>query len=209
MPCSIALLAAVVMPSGAQEARIAGRVGEPARAAIDRLLDSARAQGLPTDPLVAKALEGVAKRAGDDRILLAVRSLLGNLAAARAALGADATSPEISAGATALRAGADAHALTRLRGTRDDLTVPLGALADLVVSGVPVDTAVQAIRELAARRAADGDFTTLARQVRQDVSAGVPPGFAASARAGPPAHLPAAPPSAAPRRPAGPPSERP
>jgi hypothetical protein len=44
------------------------------RVAIDRLIDSARTAGLPTAPLISKVREGVAKRASDERILLAVQA---------------------------------------------------------------------------------------------------------------------------------------
>lgn len=181
------------------------RLDPPALAVVQGLLDSARVANLPTEPLVAKALEGAAKRAGDERIMLAVRSLLRDLAAARRALGPDARASEIAAGATAVRAGVDAGALERLRGARMDLTAPLGVLADLVVYGVPVDTAVMAIRQLASRDAPDGEFTGLARHVLQDVGAGVPPGLAATARAGAPDRAgPALPPQAAPGGPSRP-----
>ena len=47
-----------------------------ARAAIDRLIDSARAVGLPTAPLMSKMREGEAKGASDERILAAVQAEL-------------------------------------------------------------------------------------------------------------------------------------
>ncbi len=184
----------------AQDPRLAGRLGPPALAAVEALLDSARAATLPTEPLVAKALEGAAKRAGDERIVLALRSLLRDLGTARAALGPGADASEIAAGATAVRAGLDADALKRLRGARNDLTTPIGVLTDLVVHGVPGDTAVAAVRQLAARGAPDGEFTGLVRSVLRDVGAGVPPGLAATARAGAPG---------GPRRPTGPQKPRP
>ncbi|MGH7629579.1 MAG: hypothetical protein ACREOF_09320 [Gemmatimonadales bacterium] len=167
-----------------QDSRLVGRLDPPALTAVQGVLDSARVANLPTEPLVAKALEGVAKRAGNERIVLALRSLLRDLATARRALGPDAGGSELAAGATAVRAGVDAGALERLRGARKDLTAPLGVLADLVVHGVPVDTAVAAIRQLASRGAPDGEFTGLARHVLRDVGVGVPPGLAATARAG-------------------------
>jgi hypothetical protein len=47
-----------------------------AREAIDRLIDSARAVGLPTGPLISKVREGESKGASDERILGAVQAQL-------------------------------------------------------------------------------------------------------------------------------------
>lgn len=170
----------------AQADALAARLEPSTRAAVQALLDSATAARLPTEPLVTKALEGSAKGAPSDRILRAVRSLLTDLGRASRAFGGEATPAEIAAGATALRAGADPGALQQLRGARRDLTVPLSILTDLVINGVPVDTAVTVIRGLSARGVADGDLAGLVRQLREDVAAGVPPGAAAMMRGGGP-----------------------
>jgi len=63
--------------TAAQEPRLQGRVPEPVRQTIDLLLDSARTRGLPTEPLVDRALEGATKGASGDRIVAAVRRLAG------------------------------------------------------------------------------------------------------------------------------------
>src|SRR5262245_30195979 len=74
-------------------------------AVVNRLADSARARGLPSDPLFAKAAEGVLKGADSTRIVDAVRRLLGELETARSSLGACAGSGELAAAASALHAG--------------------------------------------------------------------------------------------------------
>jgi hypothetical protein len=53
-----------------------------ARAAIDRLIDPARAVGLPTAPLMSKVREGESKGASDELILDAVQAQLREEAAA-------------------------------------------------------------------------------------------------------------------------------
>jgi hypothetical protein len=181
----LASACALVLPiaAAAQENELARRLDSQTLASVRPLLDSARVSGLPTAPLEAKALEGVAKRATSERIVSAVRLLLGELATARTALGAESSPAELAGGATALRVGAQAAALKRLRGAGRDLTVPLGVLTDLLGSGVPSDVAVEAIRALTARGATDADLSALAGRVRQDVSAGVAPGVAAATRA--------------------------
>lgn len=174
-----ALLAAVtVMASAAkaQEPRLAGRVPEPARQIVDALLDSVRAQGLPTEPLVDRALEGASKGASGELIVRAVRRLAGELHAARTAMGSDAAAEELVAGASALRAGAAPDALAQLRRSRpgQSLTVAASVLADLVAVGVPVDTAVSAVLTLASA-VGDADYIAFRRNVERDVALGASP----------------------------------
>src|SRR6184192_3744536 len=82
------------------------RLDAEARPLVAGVIDSARAAGLPTEPLVQRALEGATKGAPDTLIVSAVRRLAADRGRARAALGASATPPELEAGAAALRAGA-------------------------------------------------------------------------------------------------------
>ncbi len=53
----------------AQELRLVGRVPDAARVRVDSVLDRARAAGLPTEPIVDRALEGAAKGAPPDLIV--------------------------------------------------------------------------------------------------------------------------------------------
>jgi hypothetical protein len=176
---TIALFGAVTVgwaSAAAQEPRLHGRIPEPARQTVDLLLDSARAQGLPTEPLVDRALEGATKGASGDLIVAAVRRLAGELGTARAALGDAAAADELVAGASALRAGAEPDALAELRRSRptQSLTVAASVLADLVAVGVPVDTAVSAVLALATA-AEDADYIAFRRNVERDVALGASP----------------------------------
>ncbi|HUC39719.1 MAG TPA: hypothetical protein VMR92_02715, partial [Gemmatimonadales bacterium] len=102
---------------------------------------------------------------------------------ARGALGTQATTPELEAGVAALRAGAGPQVLTQLRDARrPPLTMALAVLADLVTSGVPVDSA-SAIVLAFAPTARDADLVEFRRAVERDISLGAPPGAAASIRA--------------------------
>ncbi|HJU64214.1 MAG TPA: hypothetical protein VJ596_00995 [Gemmatimonadaceae bacterium] len=188
-----ALLLVVLLPlrAGAQDDRLS-RLDARTRATVGSIVDSARAAGLPTEPLVDKALEGASKRAEGSRIAAAVRSLARELGAARTALGV-ASEAELVAAADALRAGADAAVLARLRAMRqtEALTIPLAVLSDLVARGVPADTAAGAVLALAGTGARDADFVTLRRNVERDIMAGAPPVVAASIRSkGLPSSLP-------------------
>lgn len=173
--------AALAAQGDARLARLEPSVG----AAVRHLVDSARAAGLPTEPLVDKALEGASKHAPGARISEAVRGLLEDLGVAHGALGEGASEPELVAGAAALRAGLPPEGLGALRRARKDaaLTVPLATLADLVARGVPVETAQDAVLRLARRGEPDQDFVELRQEVERDISAGVPPAAAASVRA--------------------------
>jgi hypothetical protein len=159
------------------------RLDPETRSRVVAVMDSARAAGLPGEPLVQRALEGVTKGAQGPRIVAAVRRLATDLGTARGALGSRATAPELEAGVAALRAGAGPQVLTQLReARRPPLTMALAVLADLVTSGVPVDSA-SAIVLAFATTARDADLVEFRRAVERDISLGAPPGAAASVRA--------------------------
>ena len=173
---ALAVVAPFVAPLAAQagDPRL-GRLDPAVRPVIAALVDSARVAGLPTEPLVQRALEGTSKRAAGDRVVAAVRRLARDLGTARSALGPAATAPEIDAGAAALYAGARPADLTALRARRPHLSlvVPLGVLADLVATGVPADTAADT---------ADEDYIAFRRNVERDIALGAPPAAAAAVR---------------------------
>ena len=159
------------------------RLDPETRSLVMSVVDSARAAGLPGEPLIQRALEGATKGAPSPRIVAAVRRLATDLGTARGALGTKATAPELEAGVAALRAGARPEVLTRMRDARKPpLTMALAVLADLVTSGVPVDSA-SAIVLAAAPTARDADLVEFRRAVERDISLGAPPGAAASVRA--------------------------
>ena len=177
-------LAAGLFATGAagQDSRL-NRLPAEARVVVRALIDSARAAGIPTEPLVQRALEGATKQAPGDLIVAAVRRLAGDLGRARDALGSTASPAELGAGAAALRAGAPPAVLTQLRrARRQPVTVPLAVLTDLVTSGVPVDSAAAAVLALAAR-AGDADLVEFRRAVERDIALGAPPAAAAAADA--------------------------
>ena len=78
-------------PAQAQEPRLVGRLPDSIRLQLDALLDAARATGLPTEPLVDRALEGAAKGAPAQLIVAAVTRLRDDLVAVRGALGPKAS----------------------------------------------------------------------------------------------------------------------
>ena len=146
------------------------------QAALRREMSGAQARGLPLEPLEAKVREGQIKRAAPARIRSAVVALATRLDSARAALGPASNTAELVAGADALAAGADAGALRVLRttGGARDLAAPLGALAQLVASGVAPSRATQMIVELLKRGVAPREVLAFGVAVESDVGAGVP-----------------------------------
>jgi hypothetical protein len=170
----------------AQDPRIGVRLDAPTRKAISALVDSARAQGIPVEPLMEKVYQGLAMGADGPRIIVAVRSLTVELGSAHRALGSVASADEIKAAASAMHAGVPAVELGKMKkqsGLRRSLTLPFTVLADIVSRGVPVQTAANAIRSLVGRGARDKDISDFQRNVSVDIEKGAPPAAAAETRA--------------------------
>ena len=183
-PAAAALRALVLIllwlrppPATAQDARLAARLDAPTAGRVTALVDSARTERLPTEPLVQKALEGATMGASGERIARAVQVLRDNLRGARSALGTDATEPELVAGAASLRAGVPTASLRELRATRpgQPLAVPLAVLTDLIAGGVPMSAAEASVLALARDGGADADFLALRRRLERERDAGPEP----------------------------------
>jgi hypothetical protein len=178
-----ALLLPAFAPAGAQEARLRERLDPATAGRVGAILDSARVSGLPTRPLVSKALEGASKGAPGARIVAAVSRLAGELRIARDVLG-PVSEPELDAAASALILGVRRADLAAIRGARsgERLTVPLVVLADRVAYGVPADAATQAVVRLASGAAEDEALLDFRRDVERDIALGAPPAAAAAVR---------------------------
>jgi hypothetical protein len=186
-PARVLALLATMLVSGRAAAQQIDprleRLDAATRPAVAALVDSARAASVPTEPLVQRALEGATKRASGEVIVAAVRHLAVDLGRAREALGSTASPAELNAGAAALRAGASQTTLAELRhARRGPLIVALAVLADLVASGVPVDSAAAAVLALA-RQARDAELVEFRRAVERDIALGAPPAAATAAAA--------------------------
>jgi hypothetical protein len=176
---SVVLLAPASLLSAQQLAHAASAMTEldsVTQAAVGRELAFARTRGLPVQPLVAKVREGQIKRAAPERIRHAVSALATRLDSARSALGTASNAAELVAGADAIATGVDMATLRLVRsasGARD-VSAPLGALAQLVASGVPLRRATQMIMELVKRDARPSEMLAFGIAVESDVGAGVP-----------------------------------
>lgn len=176
-----ALALAAARPATGQEPRpdprLAAIADAEARSAIAATIAAAERDGLPVEPLVTKALEGVEKQAPPARIAAAVRALARRLAVARDALAPLNSPAELLSGADALAAGVPAPALQAVRSATGgrSAAVSLGVLAQLVARGIPAAKASGAVTTLARRGATQAQLLALQRAVQEDLAVGVPP----------------------------------
>jgi len=198
---------AAASAAAAQAARLDASADLGLRRAVERELVVARTIGLPESLLIAKANEGIAKRATPKRITDAVAALGKRLQVARDQLAPNPSEDEIAAGADALYVGVPAPILKKMRAAWPDrsLALPLGVLTELVAKGLPAARAAQVVTDLMARGASNVQLYTLAQSVQGDVAAGWAPEAALDLRArGVMSLLPPAPAASAftnPRRP--------
>ena len=181
----ITLAGAWAVSAGAQDPRLRLKLDAPTQAALAAVMDSAKAQGIPIEPLLEKVYEGMGKGADGPRIVAAVRSLAVEMASAHRALGTVASADEIKAAASAMHAGVPAVELGKLKkqsGLRRSLTLPFTVLADIVSRGVPVRTAANAIRSLVGAGAKDKDINEFQRNVKEDIQHGAAPAASAETR---------------------------
>jgi hypothetical protein len=170
-------------PGVAQDPDPLLRLDANSRFAVELVIDSARAEGLPTGPLQSKALEGIQKKADGKKIVDAVRKQLGYLRTARNVLGG-VPEDELTAAAAVVEAGAKPTQLAvfrvRYKG-RNDLAA-FTYWADLITRGVPSEDASSAITKLWQDGADDATFLSLWKSVQSDILQGLNPGAALQAR---------------------------
>lgn len=174
---AVALGATTAHAAAAQaSAHAAGVADTTLDPSLARVIDGASARGIPSAPLLAKVREGRLKRANPARIRSALASLVARLDSARAALGPTASTDELVAGADAFAAGADATAVRAVRAASAGrpVSAPLGALAQLVASGVPSSRAVAMVVELLRRNASPAQVLAFGNSVESDVVSGLP-----------------------------------
>ena len=172
--------ALALLPSAASaqsDSRLATALDRETVTAVERVVDDARSRGLPTEPLVVKALEGAVKGAPGPRIVTAVRGLVDRLATAQGALAPGATPAELVAGADALAEQVPPNVLKQLREAQPDrsVAVALGVLTQLVSKKVPVDQASKHVISLLRRDPDQQSLIALSTNVQADIAAGISP----------------------------------
>lgn len=169
---SIALLA---MAPLTDDQRLVGRLDDRTREAVLAVVNAARTEGLPTEPIIDKALEGASKRASGTQIVSVVRSLIGDLKRAREALGPGSSLKDVEAGAHALRAGISVAELERLRTARaaSPVASALEVMTILTNDGVPADSIAPRVVSLVLAGASDEQLTTLRQEIKRYMAGGV------------------------------------
>ena len=225
-------MALAVVPASAQDVdprleRIRAELPAEAVEQIEARIAAADEAGLPVEPLLDKAVEGIAKRVPGPAVAGAVDRLAQELGRAQAIL-ADGVPPaatDVAAVADAMRRGVPEPAIAQITdGTRPENPVALAVhtLGDLIERDVPVDQAVAVLEAWQARGADSEELRELPEAIERLIRQGVLPGQAAAAvanamRSGPPAGvqggdgMPGKAPEGGPPIPpgAGPPSETP
>lgn len=188
-------LAPMPVPVAAQQGadtrleRIRTEMPAAAMQRIEAELQQAMQRGLPVDPLLDKAVEGVAKRVPADRIAGAVAQLAVQLGQAREMLGngAPPAATDVTAVADALRRGVPETAIRRLAGgARPDEPVSMAVhtVGDLMDQGVPVEEALAAVEAWRGRGGGPGQLRELPAAVERLIRQGALPAHAAAAVSG-------------------------
>jgi len=150
------LLALLATPLAAQavQDRLEGRVPAEALPTVDSLVRVAAQEGLPSEPLVQKALEGGAKHVSTTRLVAAVQVALGQLRDARDLLvragdEAPVTPSEVTTVVWALRRGLPAPVVERIVTAlpRPPRAAAVHAVADLVAHHFDPDSGAGLIIE--------------------------------------------------------------
>lgn len=164
--------------------RLASRLDVKTRIAVAAIIDSARNNSLPVEPLIDKALEGAAKKAASQQIVAAVRTYFVQLDQARSALGENSSAAELVGGAQALRSGIPVSQLQKLRRARPavEIAAALTVVSDMVAREVPIDTAVTVVAGLINASATDDQLLAVRGNVETDILGGMQPALAASTR---------------------------
>ncbi len=175
---AVGLLLGSPAAAAAQDPRLEARLDSATRVRVEAALASARDEGLPTEPLVQKALEGASKGAPGPRIVDAVGTVLADLRRARQALGVAAAEDELVAAAAALRAGATPSMIGEMRrvAPHGAVAVPLAVFTDLVAGGMGTEAAWRSVADLARKGGDDEAFLRLRDRLEP-----APPGAAPEA----------------------------
>jgi len=126
-----------------QETRVTAIRDEATRAVVVEQLSLAKEHGVPTEPLLSRAFEGVARNASSAKIREVMAALEKRLRRAGELLAPAASPDELSAGADALSVGVPEKTLKQMRmaAPKRSIAVELGVLTELVARKVaPANT---------------------------------------------------------------------
>lgn len=180
------LLVALSAPAAhAQDARLTLIRDDVTRDAVRQQLSGVLSLGARfTEPLMSKALEGVAKKASTKTIRKAMEALEARLRKANELLAPSPTVDELAAGADALAVQVPEKTLKQMRAVAPNrsIAMELGVLTQLMARGVPAKQASKTVLDLMARQATGTQLTALSNAVQSDVEAGLAPDVALDLR---------------------------
>jgi hypothetical protein len=173
--------APVQAQTGLQRAKAA--LPRDAARAFEQTVVGARKRGLPTEPLVDKALEGVAKRVPPSVILAAVRQKADLLARADAALRpfGPPTAADVTSTADVLQRGLSVDLIRKVRAGRgkgEPIGLSLHTVADLIERKVPASVALEVIHSWRERGGQSERLRELPAEVEKLIRMGVSPSAA-------------------------------
>jgi hypothetical protein len=158
----------------------------PVFASLDALAVELADEGIPSDPVFNKALEGMAKRVPAERIFPVVTRYAGQLRQAQSAFQGSSNGPLLVAGADAIQRGVTVEDLRALHGGGQGQGAgpqasPMAVLvfADLVEAGVPAERALGVLQEAMRMRTQEGEMLGISARVRQLMRQGQSPQEAA------------------------------
>ncbi len=193
----------VAAQSGLQRAKAA--LPRDAARQLEQTVAAARKRGLPTEPLVDKALEGVAKKVPPSVIMTAVRHKVQLLANAHAALRpyGPPTAADVTATADVLQRGMSTEMVKQVRAGRrrgEPVGLSLHTVADLLERRVPPNVAIEVISSWRERGGRNEELRDIPLEVDKLIRMGATPSaagrtIATSARRGRPPSPPGAKPS--------------
>jgi hypothetical protein len=144
-------------------------------AQLNRILASVRSKGLPTEPVMAKARQGVMLHSAPNRIVAAAEGVARRLEEARDALAPSPSAVDLAAGQDALSIpGVTKDMLRAIRAARPNrpVAVPIGVMAQLVATGVKPAHASEILARLIRAQATDPQLVALGTDVNGDVLRG-------------------------------------
>jgi hypothetical protein len=154
------LCAASSLGGQSVSARLEGRVPAANIPTIDSLVAVAGAQGLPTEPLIQKAIEGGAKHVSGERIVQAVALNLEQLRQAQALLVRAGDAPPVT----------DAEVTAVASGLKRGLTAPMVERIVIALPDQPRSSAFHAVADLVAHRFnADSSMDLIITAAREGV----------------------------------------
>lgn len=164
--------------------RLSQRLSTDLATTVAAQLDTADAQGLPTESLIQKALEGSVKGASEDVIARAVRDLRLRLGEAAHVLG-PVDEAELVAAAAVLSQGVPGSEIRAMKTASPDrsIALPLVILSDLIVRGVEPASASGTLLDLSRAGVDDGQLGTFRQRVIDDIASGALPTAAMQTRA--------------------------